>query len=249
MIEMVNYGDSRLPVSFWESVSPEPNSGCWLWTGNTKVARGKRGEIRGTLIRNGQQEFTHRYAYKALVRDLTQFENLFHTCGVSECCNPAHQRTSQKRTEERERERAQRRNRERRMDPIARRARQSTLLKSTYGITIDEYDAMLLAQGNRCKICRVVFDSAVSRNRACVDHCHRTGTVRGLLCGHCNTGIGYFDERPEVLEAAAEYARAAMQVVLPLKPKPQRLFQCLTCGKQGHNTTTCPTRNPNQSAA
>jgi hypothetical protein len=242
---VINYGDNRLPQSFWENVSPEPNSGCWLWTGNVSRSAGKRTLARGTLIRNGKQEFAHRHAYEHLVRSLEKFENLLHRCGVSECCNPAHQLTTQKRTEQREREREQRRQRERRSSPLAQRARRSSILKCSYGITIDEYEAMLAAQDNRCKICRVVFDSSVSRNRPCVDHCHGTGTVRGILCSHCNTGIGYFDENPIALKAAAKYAREHAQRPLDLRVKTARLFQCLTCGAQGHNSRTCPKRNVN----
>lgn len=73
-----------------------------------------------------------------------------------------------------------------------------------YGISRDEFDAMLTAQGGGCAICGSSMRD-VSRNRLCVDHCHDTGRVRGLLCGHCNRGLGFFQDSPELLEKAKRY--------------------------------------------
>ena len=56
-----------------------------------------------------------------------------------------------------------------------------------YGITLDQYDRMLEYQGHRCGACgRHVSES---KTRLAVDHCHRTGLVRGLLCCHCNQWV------------------------------------------------------------
>lgn len=60
-------------------------------------------------------------------------------------------------------------------------------LKRSYGITLDEYNKMLKDQGGVCKICKLPCKSG--KNLA-VDHCHDTGTVRGLLCAKCNTNLG-----------------------------------------------------------
>lgn len=62
---------------------------------------------------------------------------------------------------------------------------------------------MLLAQDGRCLICRGEFGQTLP-----VDHCHRTGKVRGLLCHHCNRGIGLFGDDPERLRRAADYVEA-----------------------------------------
>ena len=67
-----------------------------------------------------------------------------------------------------------------------------------YGITAEEADAMLVAQGGRCAVCR-------SAPAAHVDHDHRTGRVRQLLCFNCNGGLGQFKDDPVVLRAAARY--------------------------------------------
>jgi hypothetical protein len=77
----------------------------------------------------------------------------------------------------------------------------SKRLKSLYGITLDEYYAIAAEQEGVCAICR--FPS--TRGRLVVDHCHRTGTVRGLLCRACNVSIGAFRESVSGLRAAADY--------------------------------------------
>lgn len=75
-----------------------------------------------------------------------------------------------------------------------------------YGITQVEYDAMLVAQGGLCQICRT--DTPSSRRKWFdVDHCHSTGRVRGLLCEICNRVVGLMKDDPERLERAAQYLR------------------------------------------
>lgn len=72
-------------------------------------------------------------------------------------------------------------------------------LKKAYGITIEEFDSMLEAQGNRCKICRE------SSEKFHVDHDHKTGIVRGILCNLCNVGLGAFRDNVAYLENAIKY--------------------------------------------
>lgn len=79
-------------------------------------------------------------------------------------------------------------------------------LAKHYSITTDEWDAMLRAQGERCAICGT--DTPAGRGWH-TDHCHTTGKVRGILCIHCNAGLGQFRDSAEVLSKAAEYLRRA----------------------------------------
>jgi len=74
-------------------------------------------------------------------------------------------------------------------------------LKFKYGITEADYQAVLQNQDGKCAIC----GQTPSRRKLSVDHNHRTGVVRGLLCNNCNTGVGYFQENPTLLQAAALY--------------------------------------------
>lgn len=82
-------------------------------------------------------------------------------------------------------------------------------IKASYGITIDEYEAMLESQNNACKICGSVPGSKRnSRKHLDIDHYGGKGkdaVVRGILCNACNMGIGKFDHDPELLRKAADY--------------------------------------------
>jgi Recombination endonuclease VII len=94
-----------------------------------------------------------------------------------------------------------RRKRERRAErPTPTEKYRQYRLKWAYGITPADYDRMLRAQGGVCGICKRPSEFGLR-----VDHCHTTGRVRGLLCTQCNPGVGYFDDDPARLRAAAAY--------------------------------------------
>lgn len=81
-------------------------------------------------------------------------------------------------------------------------------LKKYYGITLQEYEALLVAQNGVCAICggkETTKDKDGAPRRMPVDHCHTTGRIRGLLCTQCNRGLGMFSDSPERLRAAANY--------------------------------------------
>jgi hypothetical protein len=83
-------------------------------------------------------------------------------------------------------------------------ADRKSYLKRTYGLTVEEYDAMLAAQGGVCFICRETPGDLPLH----VDHDHVTGEVRKLLCIRCNNALGLFQESPQLFQAAADYLRA-----------------------------------------
>lgn len=70
-----------------------------------------------------------------------------------------------------------------------------------YGLTVEQFDAMLLAQGNVCGICRQPKDERQWH----IDHDHETQEVRGILCSNCNTALGLFKDDPARLAQAIEY--------------------------------------------
>ena len=74
--------------------------------------------------------------------------------------------------------------------------------RKTYGITIEDYRALELAQNGRCAICG---GPPTGRGRLHLDHDHVTGRVRGLLCSACNTGLGGLKDDPSLLHAAIDY--------------------------------------------
>lgn len=79
-------------------------------------------------------------------------------------------------------------------------------LKKNYGITPEEYGRMLDQQGGECRICGLP-ESAGRYGRLCVDHCHKTGDVRALLCSECNAGLGKFQDDPRLMLAAIDFLR------------------------------------------
>lgn len=79
----------------------------------------------------------------------------------------------------------------------------SSKLKSTFGITIEQYEAMLVSQDFGCAVCG--RKPGVGQRKLAVDHRHADGKVRGLLCSACNKAIGGFRESITVIKAAIEY--------------------------------------------
>jgi|SRR5665213_489204 len=81
--------------------------------------------------------------------------------------------------------------------------------KSQYGLTRDDYEALLQSQNGVCAICKKEEKSRDSRSGKVkgfhVDHNHANGKVRGLLCDLCNKGLGLFRDSPQFLESAIIY--------------------------------------------
>ena len=73
--------------------------------------------------------------------------------------------------------------------------------QSTYGITPRQVLDMLASQDANCAICETTFEDV----RWVVDHCHKTGEVRGLLCSRCNTWLGTYEL---MIRSAAKYLGA-----------------------------------------
>ena len=80
-------------------------------------------------------------------------------------------------------------------------------LLSLYGISHEEYDEMLERQGGVCAICK---NKPGEGKLLCVDHCHVTGMVRGLLCHKCNSVLAFGNDDPDIMRAAIAYLQAAL---------------------------------------
>ena len=76
-------------------------------------------------------------------------------------------------------------------------------MQRLYKISLETYNSMYAAQGGCCAICKK-HQSELKRTLS-VDHCHRTGRVRALLCGNCNKGIGNLQDDPALVTAALSY--------------------------------------------
>lgn len=76
--------------------------------------------------------------------------------------------------------------------------------KHFYNLSLEQVDGMLIAQDHKCKICGESLKKGKGRH---VDHDHKTGKVRGILCHTCNTGLGSFKDDQKLLESAIQYLK------------------------------------------
>lgn len=95
-------------------------------------------------------------------------------------------------------------------------------LQRSFGLTLEDYKAKLLAQNGCCAICDRPETSmrAGKLKMMAVDHCHTTNEIRDLLCSRCNPMIGYAQDEPDILRKAADYLerhKGASQKVIPLR--------------------------------
>jgi ferredoxin len=102
-------------------------------------------------------------------------------------------------TEQIRRERDKRRTKPKPQSPYAAYISRAFAIRKKYGLTHDDIDNMIKDQCGRCALCSDPCPNLV------VDHCHVTNANRALLCGHCNTGLGMFRDRPDLLRLAADY--------------------------------------------
>jgi hypothetical protein len=78
--------------------------------------------------------------------------------------------------------------------------------KRIFGLSEQDLSDLFISQRGACKICRVAFIIDDYH----IDHCHKSGKVRGLLCRRCNTGIGFFDDDTTLLESAIKYLKGVV---------------------------------------
>ena len=71
-----------------------------------------------------------------------------------------------------------------------------------YGLTETQYKEFLSKQGGVCAVCKQI---EVDNRELSIDHCHKTGLVRGLLCNTCNLAEGLLNSDPNLIRALANY--------------------------------------------
>lgn len=90
-------------------------------------------------------------------------------------------------------------------NPSTPRNRKSEKLQLRYGLSYDQWETMREKENYRCMICSISEDEL--GRKLDVDHCHKSGKVRGLLCNQCNTMLGHAKDNLSILEAAVKYLR------------------------------------------
>lgn len=75
-------------------------------------------------------------------------------------------------------------------------------LKRNYNISLEDYNFLLKEQNNKCFVCK---SQEVDKKSLAVDHCHKTGKIRSLLCRRCNTILGLVEENSNLLDLLKQY--------------------------------------------
>lgn len=88
---------------------------------------------------------------------------------------------------------------------VNKRATRKYALRTKYDMTLEEYENMAEQQGHVCAIC----EQPQEGKHLAVDHDHKTGEVRGLLCENCNRALGKFKDDPDLVYKAWEYLEYA----------------------------------------
>ena len=94
--------------------------------------------------------------------------------------------------------------------------RKNIMLKLRFNITIDEYKLMLENQNGVCKICNMSETARKNNSNEvrmlCVDHDHKTGKVRGLLCNNCNRALGHYEASKPRAQEFEKYLEESVEI-------------------------------------
>lgn len=81
-------------------------------------------------------------------------------------------------------------------------------IKSKYSLSELEYKKMLEERNYCCDICGLrQIENPKNKDKLCIDHCHTTKKIRGLLCRNCNSAIGYFKDNVEIIKKSIKYLK------------------------------------------
>jgi hypothetical protein len=78
-------------------------------------------------------------------------------------------------------------------------------IKKRYGITQSDYDKMFIEQDGKCAICGSSEIKRTNSKHFCIDHCHSTNKVRGLLCHDCNVILGKLNDNIDMCNSIIKY--------------------------------------------
>lgn len=137
-------------------------------------------------------------------KDKSNKDGLCHCCKV---CRATQQREYRKKNPEiikKIREKRKPLQKEYNNRPEIKRKIADQFLRKSFNLSIDDYEKMLTLQNGVCYICKGE-ETSVRNSRLAVDHNHKTGKIRGLLCSNCNRALGLFKDDKKIILAAANY--------------------------------------------
>lgn len=215
---------------FWTKV--DRSGDCWIWRGGASGGRPVFAQI-GPAGGGRQTIFAHRFAYEIEHGPLPEGMMVRRTCTEGRCVRhleavpkrrvgtqptPATKRCRHclvvKPAEDFPRKAQKVDGLESYCTPCNAALKRDCLLRSRFGITELDYQRMETAQGGCCASCGEVPASHNSRHERrplVIDHDHRTGRVRGLLCTNCNVAIGHAKDDPDRLRMMALYLEGSMR--------------------------------------
>lgn len=103
----------------------------------------------------------------------------------------------------------------------AKQCNRNARLKRLYGIDVGHYNSLFVLQHQRCAICSAPRPT-INDYTFKLDHCHKTGAIRGILCNKCNLLLGLAKDSPSVLSRAAKYLTLPYHSVITRKGKKQQ---------------------------
>ena len=227
----MNFLDDKLPSDFWSKAAPEPNSGCWLWI--AALHSQGYGIIRGAGVTRYAARLTYETS-RGPIGDELKLKNLCGTrCCVNPghwramtqraiarsgfSATKTHCKNGHAFTPENTYRRwgggrgclACSAGRKRLSEKAKKWRRENSLrsrLRSRFGMTEEDLEAMWNAQQGRCPICLVGMSRTGGRRESMhIDHDHATGRVRGLLCMLCNNALGSLRDNADAARRAADF--------------------------------------------
>lgn len=160
-----------------------------------------KGHLRekGKKCKDCRKEYNKQYLLKNK-EYLNKYQKEYH----EKIKKPKRQHDKQNNTEYHQRQLQLKRDYSNRNRENYRRSDWSAYLKRNYGLTVDEYELMIIEHNNLCAICKqpekLKHHITGTLKRLSIDHNHKTGKVRGLLCTRCNQAYGKLEESQEIIE-------------------------------------------------
>ena len=166
-------------------------NGCWLWRGEL--------DSEGDPVYEGTKLCVTLHAcYSGIIRRRNQV--VVHECGVKLCCQPDHLKYSFPWVLQRSKIHPS--HYKKKDKEAARIARRTYTLKTKYNMTPEQYQHKLDHANGCCEICE---NPLIVKQSTCLDHNHKTGQVRGILCSACNSMLGFSKEKIDTLQRAIMY--------------------------------------------